>query len=41
MKGQYPMPKEKKKPLVMRIIVLAVAAAMVIGIVIGAVNGMG
>lgn len=40
MKGQYPKSNDKK-PLVMRIIVLAVAAAMVVGIVIGAVSGMG
>ena len=33
-------PTEKKKPLVMRIIVLAVAAAMVVGIIVGAVMGM-
>ena len=37
--GQYPRPKDSK-PLIMRIIVLAVAAAMVVGIVIGAVAGM-
>ncbi len=38
-KGQYP--QNKQKPLVMRIIVLVVAAAMVVGIVIGAVTGIG
>ena len=40
MKGQYPKSKDKK-PLIMRIIVLVVAAAMVVGIVIGAVTGVG
>lgn len=33
--------KQDKKPLVMRIIVIAVAAAMVVGIVIGAITGVG
>ncbi len=32
---------EQKKPLIMRIIVLAVAAAMVVGIIVGAVVGVG
>lgn len=41
MKGQKNKPgSSDNKPLVMRIIVLIVAAAMVVGIIVGAVVGM-
>ena len=37
---QYKTP-EKKKSLIMRIVVLAVAGAMVVGIILGALVGSG